>query len=262
VIAHPYQDMTCMTCQLSLVAFYGQKASHPFWDRLVEVQMLAKQIAGDKWQPYPLGNIHATLIGLEGLKMGHRTIGKNILELRRTHIEMDLEKVIRNTMTTPLLPISIRTGGYADIERDEFSSRGLTPFKRTLAIHHELLVAIGWPYRNQGYVNTLADLRNQMEAFGCLHKYHANPEVPDNDFYMVLGRFAEPLDKVAEGLLLSKLHTTTASWKALHVDLSHHHIRLIQYHDTRFMSARSYTLPEALEHLSELRDSYPGFAID
>jgi hypothetical protein len=86
------------------------------------------------------------------------------------------------------LPFDIRLGGYKEVAKYPFTSRGLHPYQRSLSIQGNRVVAVGWPYVNGKFARNLDKLRRSFNSANILHKYHRAPDVQDNDFYFVLGR--------------------------------------------------------------------------
>ena len=67
--------------QLTLVSHYGPKP--PTLARLIiELQQLLAQQLGTSFVPYALEQVHATVVGLEGLRVGGKVRGENFWRLR------------------------------------------------------------------------------------------------------------------------------------------------------------------------------------
>lgn len=170
------------------VAFYGEKAG-PLAAVLELVQAQASRLLGSDFSPYRLAQIHATMVGLEEARSrAGEVVNANYLSLRGEARAMDLPRLVEHLRTTPLLPFTVRFGGFDEGAAFPFVSRAEHPFARSVSIQDMRLVVMGWPCSGGAYPTTLARLRRDVEAFGVLHKYHAAPEDVDNDLFMVVGR--------------------------------------------------------------------------
>jgi hypothetical protein len=172
----------------TLVAYYGDKPSS--LRTLIEfIQARAEGLFGSAFSPYRVEQVHATIIGLEGLRNGAGyPVNANYRSLRGQTRVMDIEVFLEHLKETPLLPFTVRIGGFEKNGNYPFTSGGEHAFARTFSLQGANMVIMGWPTSGGAYPTTLARLRRESEAFGVLHKYHPSDDSLDNDLFMVLGR--------------------------------------------------------------------------
>jgi hypothetical protein len=180
--------------QATLVAFYGTKRApvarllRSWQDRLNRsIRQLGAEIV---FRPYPLAQIHATILGLEkvpGLGLRNR----NLHELRGGAAAMRLPELLGFILDSGYLPFDVRFGGFADRD-DPFRSRGARPYHRSFSIQGGTAVVIGWPVRGaraspEGWPPVLDELRRSAQRFNILHRWHRELSDVDNDLYLRLG---------------------------------------------------------------------------
>jgi hypothetical protein len=198
--------------QATLVAFYGQKRGalghllRACRDRLARsIRQVGAQIV---FRPYPLAQIHATLLGLERLP-GPDPHNRNMHELRGQLRTMRLPELFAFLLEADHLPMNVRFGGFED--RDyPFRSRGARPYHRSFSIQGSAAVVIGWPVQTARgsrpgtgqWPLTLDELRRGAYRFNVLHRWHREPADIDNDLYLRLGvldgELAEPQRELVE----------------------------------------------------------------
>jgi hypothetical protein len=183
--------------QLTLVAFYGPKRRplghllRSWQDRLGRsIQEIGAEIV---FRPYPLAQIHSTVLGLEKLpKPG--LYNRNFHELGAGAGAMRLPELFAFVLASGHLPFDAQFGGFED--RDyPFRSRGARPFLRSFSIQGRTAVLIGWPVRAAGrsrpgapeWPMALEELRRRAQEFNVLHRWHREPSDVDNDLYLRLG---------------------------------------------------------------------------
>jgi hypothetical protein len=177
-----------MNANATLVAFYGKKPE-PLAVLVDAVQKHARQLLGNEFAPYPMEQVHATIVGLEGARNATGDmVNANFLSLRAESRTMQLPRCLEHLQRTPLLPFTLRFGGFQKDAVYPFTSRGEHPFARSFTIQGTRAVLMGWPVAGQSYPLALAHLRRELEAFGVLHKYHAAADALDNDAFMVVGQ--------------------------------------------------------------------------
>ncbi len=177
-----------MNTNATLVAFYGDKPE-PLAVPIDAVQAHARQLLGNEFSPYAMAQVHATIVGLEGARnVTGDLVNANFLSLRGESRPMDLPRCLEHLQRSPLLPLTMRFGGFQKNAVYPFTSRSEHPFARTFTIQGTRAVVMGWPVAGQSYPPALAHLRRELEAFGVLHKYHAAADDLDNDAFMVVGQ--------------------------------------------------------------------------
>jgi len=177
-----------MNRNATLVAFYGEKPE-PLAEVIDAVQSRMRRLLGGDFSPYAMEQVHATIVGLEGARSATGDlVNANYLSLRDELRPMDLPGCLEHLQRTPLLPLTVRFGGFQRDAAYPFASRGEHPFARSFTTQGARAVLMGWPASAQSHLPTLARLRRELEAFGVLHKYHAAADALDDDSFMVVGQ--------------------------------------------------------------------------
>lgn len=181
---------------VSLVAFYGDKP--PQLVALIQKLQtyLAKgELTKNCFIPYQLEQVHATIIGCEGLKTESGIIDKWFYECRQETRYIDILG-LTNYLQHQIVPITIRFGGYDRASNYNFLSRQqhlyFRSFQLQLAQTQTIPVLIGWSWDNDVTL-AIDNLRRNLQQFNLLHKYHDSPEAIDNDFYLRLGTLVRQL---------------------------------------------------------------------
>jgi hypothetical protein len=183
--------------QATLVAFYGQKRGplghllRAWQDRLGRaLRQLGAQIS---FRPYPLAQVHATVLGLER-RSPPDLYNRNMLDFRGELRAMRLPELFGCIIESGHLPFDAQFGGFED--RDyPFRSRGERPIQRSFSIQGRAAVVMGWPMRAACHDRSsipdwpliLDELRRSAQRFGVLHRWHREPSDVDNDIYLRLG---------------------------------------------------------------------------
>lgn len=183
--------------QLTLVACYGPKPDGlgdllRSWQERLDRSL--RQIgAGAVFRPYPLAQVHATVLGLE--RVSHAGLhNRNMHEFRGQLRTMRLAELFAFILDSGHLPLDVQLGGFEDREYP-FRSRGARPYHRLFSVQGRTAVVIGWPVRmaREGrprapdWPLTLEELRRSAQMFNVLHRWHRAPADVDNDFYLRLG---------------------------------------------------------------------------
>jgi hypothetical protein len=174
---------------ISAVALYGPKTGR-VRGLLRGVQGLIAENIGGRFVPYPLDQVHSTLIALDGVPDPRTGSVVNACYLRYAGARrpMDLGLVMDILASRFARPLRVRLGGYRHDQEVRFTSRGQHPFERAFSVQRDgALVVIGWP---AGPGRPLDRLRRDMNAAGVLHRYHCADADVDNDFHLVVGHHA------------------------------------------------------------------------
>lgn len=188
--------------QITLVAHYGPKSTE-LRANLTRLQNLLKQAYKTGFEAYEIEQVHASVIGLEGIKQGDQILNANY-QLRGERRYMDLSGMLDFLEQTPDLPCQIQVGGFDSEALYPFTSRGQHPYQRSFGIQGSIAVAMGWPCSGSTYPRSLDSLRRGFNAYHAMHKYHLQDGSIDNDFFFVLGRLqpqlmpSEPVEKLEE----------------------------------------------------------------
>ena len=179
---------------ISAVAFYGPKTG-PLREVLAGVQAMIAEHVGASFLPYSLGQIHATLIALNGVRDRRPRTGAIVNEYLLAHAgvrrEMDLPRVMDILARRFGTPLPVRIGGFRPDQKIPFTSRGQHLAERTFSVQDNAFVLVGWPAdslagaaRSQ---KPLDELRRDMNRANVLHRYHVRATDVDNDLHLVVG---------------------------------------------------------------------------
>lgn len=177
--------------QCSLLTIYGQK-SKEFIQLVEDCQQALEANIGNDFKAYNLNSIHATIIGFERSQRGI-LINRNFFDLRNEVREMDILGYADWLSKSPVLPFSVRIGGFSPFETP-FLDHGMIPYERAFGIYGNKAVVIGWPVASEGaeqsspqLIQSLAHLRRGASDFNILHAYHPDDSSSDNTFYFRIG---------------------------------------------------------------------------
>lgn len=178
--------------QVTLVSFYGEKSGKVMelirfcQDKLSELLLSA-------FRPYELEQVHATIIGLEGCRLGDKIKNENFQSFGKAERLMSTVELLEFLRSDDFPAFDIRIGSYRHHEDYGFLSQGKHPYLRSFSIQSSIAqgsiaVAMGWPCDNDKFPDTLESLRRHFNELNVLHRWHRKPGEKDNDFYFVLGR--------------------------------------------------------------------------
>jgi hypothetical protein len=241
---------------LTLVAFYGPKPE-PLAQLVDATQSILHSELGPAYFPYATEQVHATIIGLEGWRVGMDIMNDNAARANGVSGPVDLNGLLHFLQEMP--PLQILIGGFLPTGRYPFTSRDLPPYTRSFAINGSLAVMMGWPVAGESYPMTLDVLRRECMRFNVLHKYHLNESAIDNDFFLVLGIVkseAIPVERVE--FVRETLQQFLAHRKPLDMVVQPENLSVIVYDDPKLPIGESiqYSLVEALKNEEELRLFY------
>jgi hypothetical protein len=224
---------------VSAVALYGPKTGE-VRDLLESVQATIARQLGVAFLPYTLEQIHATLIGLNGVRepATGALISQYYLEHRGARCIMDFGRVLQILEERFSRPLTIRIGGFGPGDETGFTSQGKHPQQRTFSARNGTFVLMGWPVatmRSQGAQRPLDELRRDMNKANVLHRYHAAAADVDNDFYLVLGHYTDTTES-----------TLAETERIVRRDLAHDHVDVqVSRERVRIVAADSATLAPA-----------------
>jgi hypothetical protein len=245
--------------QVTLVGYYGPKPGE-----LSELIRGCKdKVAGrllSRFHPYDIEQVHATVIGLEGDRVGEGTLNRNFLELRQQRRPMNFEEFLVSLKSSAKLPMQIRIGGFRPHEKYPFTSRGQHPYFRSFSVRGEIAVAMGWPIKKEPqkedeYPESLHELRLELQQANVLHKYHGHPvDDKDNDFFFVLGRVdREHISDMVIQELEESLRAYLAGLRPIFVPLSKERLSVVGYLDPQLPRATSVPFSLTDERLDAAR---------
>ncbi|MBN2057641.1 MAG: hypothetical protein JW782_02475 [Candidatus Saganbacteria bacterium] len=223
---------------VTLVAHYGLK-SEGFHGYIRRLQSAVRQNLGPglsrAFQPYVIDQVHLTLVGLEGERVGNRVFGSNYLNSEANIQSMDLRKFLRFVRRTDLLPFELQLGGFQPDRDYNFRCFGEDPYTMSFSFRGDLAVAIGWQMQGEEVRHSLLGFREAMAEFRIIHKY---PD--DNDGFFVLGRLDRSgLDNVQQAELAARLQTiegyiraALAADQPFILPIDRENISVVQYQDS------------------------------
>ncbi|HEY6723272.1 MAG TPA: hypothetical protein VI197_04545 [Polyangiaceae bacterium] len=225
--------------EFTLVCYYGAKPAPLEALLRTLVELLASRWGG-AFEPYALGQMHATLIGLETELVDGRQVNRWFWRHRGERRLLDAERLTELIEADPRLPIRIRFGGFHPRAEYPFTSRGQRPYERMFQCQGAQVVLMGWPEASGTFPATLAELRREFESANLLHKYHADPaRDADNDLFLVLGQLDRSrllaTDITAVEREAREFLARTPTW----VDIDRDALALVAYSDPRLPEAES-----------------------
>lgn len=250
---------------LTLTAFYKEKPND-FFEYIRWCQSLVfKQIA-EAFRPYDPAQVHATIVGLEGIRKNHKVYNTCYGRLGKIK-EMDLEGLLDCLGDTTLPPLQIRLGGFRFDHNFSFTSLGQHPYQRSFAIQHSgIVVAMGWPAQKLGeFPATLDCLRRSFNQYNILHKYHKTEKDVDNDFFFVLGKIdPEAISKGMCERVSEGVREEIAAIEPIYIDITHENLSLVAYENEELPLSTSiqFSLKDARNDIAALKALYTSETIE
>lgn len=243
---------------LTLVAYYGEKPE-PVVQLVTAIQEKLTVLLGNAFVKYHMAQVHGTIIGLEGYRVGHDILNTNYSEHLGQDRAIDFKKLFSILKDPTLLPFSVAIGGFESTKSYPFSSRGQHPYLRSFSIQGKIAVAMGWPCVKDEYLLSVDRLRRSLNEANVLHKYHAEINSLDNDFFFVLGQVDE--SKVDENSLSEaqqEMRTFLEKNCKLSIPIARENLSIIAYTDPTLPINTSlvYTLEDAEKRLDEIKGLY------
>ena len=185
--------------QATLVAFYGYNKPDEFLHLIYECQKKVGTLLGGSFNTYPLEQVHATIIGLEGSSCADKVFNLNFRDIGQDR-EILFDQVI--DVWRRVVPFTVSLGGWQDKPYEFENGMKESPYEGSFFIRGKLAGSMGWPIEKTGsrvtYPDTLFQLRKRFETkANVLHRWHRNPEFRDNDFFFRLGVTPLPDDHPA-----------------------------------------------------------------
>jgi hypothetical protein len=241
---------------LTLVAFYGSKPD-PLSHLVDILQSALHSELGPAFSAYAMEQVHATVIGLEGWRVGLETFNANAVQAFDESTAMNLGGLFRSMQELP--PFRVRIGGFAADSLYPFTSRGLHPYLRTFTLNGAFAVMMGWPVAGTSYPKTLDSLRRDCRRYNVLHKYHQKEGDVDNDLFLVLGRVNRAiLSEEKSETIQDKLRQLLAKQGPLDLIIQPGDLSVVAYTDTQLPIGGSirYSLADALSSVEQLKLYY------
>ena len=220
-----------MSVKATLVAFYGKKPKK-IADFLNNLKKNLLNKLTDSFMPYDLQQIHATIVGIEGVLYKNMIINKNYQKLRHKYLSMNLAGFFEYIRTAGVFPIPIQIGGFSKDVDYNFYSRGKHPFYRSFNVQADLPIIIGWPFKDD-VKDSLSQLRKEVEQFNILHKYHHKLEDRDNDLYFVLGKIkGNFINKNRINYIEQNIKHALATMEPIRLELKRDDLSLVFYNES------------------------------
>jgi hypothetical protein len=238
--------------QVTLVSHYGEKP--PRLSALVRyLQQKLLDLFGPLYRPYEIAQVHGTIIGLGGCRLGETVRNAN------SGMAMDLARLVEFLRSQQLQSIQVRVGGYQSGGEYPFRSRNTHPYLRSFSIQGDVAVAMGWPIQGSDFPNSLDQLRRRLQEFGVRHKWHRTDAEIDNDFFFVLGTLDRgAIDQAGLDSSTALIRAELAVYGSTPVEISRDTLRLVGYSDTQLPRDTScwYELDEPAL-VAKLEEMYP-----
>ena len=230
--------MTRSDRHATIIAFYGDDKSTDLKKFILEIQRAVQQFCGNAFMPRPLGDIHATLIGIESV--APLTPRNEFDELRASRFGnvdvVGLCEFLRQEIDSTC--VRIQFGGFQDCDYP-VSSRGARLFDRGFTINGDKVVLIGWPVDESCLPTDLLDrLRRGASNFGARHRYYQSPDDRDPDAYMVIGELTEDYPRAAEVVDMMRAAVARSACK---LRISAQDIRVAAYESPRLPAGSTST---------------------
>jgi hypothetical protein len=173
--------------QVTLVSYYGEKSGKVLeFIRCCQDEL--SRLLLSAFRPYEVEQVHATIIGLEGCRLGGKIRNENFGTFYQEERFMSAGELLDVLRSNDFPSFDIRIGGYRHHEDYGFLSQSRHPYLRSFSVQGSIAVAMGWPYDEEQYSDVLERLRRRFNELNILHRWHRKPSDEDNDFYFVLGR--------------------------------------------------------------------------
>lgn len=248
------------TSSVSLVAFYGNKpASLKTLVQELQDCLASHRLTQGKFIPYPLKQVHATIIGCEGLISDRGIISKWFYQHKQETQNIDLAGLVKYLHRVDL-PLTIRFGGYDRQKNYNFVSRDRHLSIRSLQIQslqqQGIPVLIGWAWENNRVTLALDNIRRDFEQFNLSHKYHSTPEAIDNDFYLRLGTIDRSLSSLEMEAIASEIRHLLANKPPLYILMKLEDLAFARYRDLQLTPATTKAIPVAKISAERLEQLY------
>jgi len=230
---------------VSLVAFYGEKPS--LLNLLIKnIQYSLTQLS--EFTPYPIKQVHATVLGCEGWQTAAVIISKwfyvNRKEIRHLDYAGWLEYLQSNSFAT----FEIGFGGYEGDLDYNFLSRNQHPYYRSFQLQKinditYVPVLIGWPQKKDLITLELDQLRRKAQKFNFLHKYYKENQSIDNDCYLRLGTINSCLSTEIIATVEHQIREILRTETPIKLSFGQNNLAFAQYQDLSLSLTRTKAIP-------------------
>ena len=226
--------------QATLVSVYGFEKSEEFVDLIAQCQRKVGDLLDGKFKSYPLEQVHATIIGLEGKVFDDKLLNDNFRDKKREPTpedrEMDLDQVLE--VWRSATPFTIQLGAWKkDTDYSFHNYMNESPYEGSFFIRNNLVGAMGWPAELGDHGATLTralfTLRKAFETkANALHRWHRKPG-EDNDFFFRLGQTCLPDDHQLVDDARREMRDHMASLEPLYLELNPKKWIVVAYTDNK-----------------------------
>jgi hypothetical protein len=227
------------TPNVTMVVFYGPEHTKPVeLESLIaslKKRILESEHLTGTFDAYHPKQVHATLLGCEGLKTTRGILSKWFWERRKEERHIDLTGFINYARSSGQLPITVRIGGFDPNENYGFKSRDQHPYERSFQFQKEndvfIPVLMGWPCRGQQFPLDIDRFRLGAQSFNLLHKFHGRVESVDNDFYLRLGVLKGVTSEESLRRIEGELRELLRSWPPTYISIEKESIAFAGYNE-------------------------------
>ncbi|MCC0176441.1 hypothetical protein I4641_05545 [Waterburya agarophytonicola K14] len=246
---------------VSLVAFYGHKS--PQLKELIQQlqREITSSLGGDSFIPYQLEQVHATVIGCEGLKTQSGVINKWFCDRRQETRYIDFPGLINYLQHQVDLPLTIRFGGYDRDGEYNYFSRNEHLYYRSFQLQPAkegvIPILIGWSWQDNRVTLGIDKLRRNFQQFNLLHKYHETTDAIDNDFYLRLGTInCQSRDSEIQAIA-NNIRSLLETQSPLSIPVKKNNLAFARYQDLSLTPTTTKIIPIAQITANLLEEMYP-----
>ena len=245
---------------VSLVAYYNNKPLE-LQQLITELQQLLKEIATN-FIPYDIKQVHATIIGCEGIKTKSGIINKWFYDLRNEIKYIDYVGLL-NYFLNNSFSLNICFGGYRSDVDYQFLSRDRHPAVRSFQLQTAkdntlIPIIIGWSLREKIITSDIDKIRRDLQQFNCLHKYHKNFNDVDNDIYLRLGTIVGDFAPESIATMQQKIDRYLQHRKPTTIPLSKNNLAIVKYQNLSLplSTTKIYSLLELYNNYKLIQQLY------
>lgn len=233
---------------VTLVSFYGHKPQ-PLINLIQRLQTAIAEhhLVTGQFIPYQLEQVHATIIGCEGIITESGIISHWFHHQRQENKCIDFIGLINYLHHQLDFPLKIHFAGYQPAQEYNFLSREqhlyLRSFQLQASATQIIPVLIGWTWQGDRISLAIDNLRRNLQQFNLLHKYHGTSDAVDNDFYLRLGTITAKLTPAAAAVVATDIRNLLAAQSPIQIAMSQKDLAFAQYQDLLLTPATTKVIP-------------------
>jgi hypothetical protein len=241
---------------VSLVAYFYNKPTE-LQQLILDLQQHLQMSFANNFIPYNLKQVHATIIGCEGIKTEKGIINQWFYTLRNEVRYIDYYGLFDYFLKGNILPLDIYFGGYKPKINYQFLSRNQHPSDRSFQLqvlgkNTFIPVLMGWSMENNVITTKIEQIRRDLQQFNYLHKYHQSSQDIDNDFYLRLGTITGNFTSDFIINIQQKINYYLQNATKNKISLDRANLDLVKYQDSTLPIATTEIY--SLSYLKENRD--------